>query len=142
MASPTSTPGWWVPAETGLPGRGLTQQPSGTTRVIASKKPSFFGIVGSTRLASCAITYPRVLPKVDHACSSSRVSDPVKSTVRWSPSTVRRTCTRMSVFPAGSLSTQASASYTPSGQEAISSRTRRAVSATLRSTHARIVSAP
>jgi hypothetical protein len=47
MTSPTSAPGWCVPAETGLPGSGLSTQPLGTTSLICSKKPSFFGISGS-----------------------------------------------------------------------------------------------
>ena len=47
MTSPTSAPGWWVPADTGLPGGGLSTQPEGTTSSMESKKPSFFGISGS-----------------------------------------------------------------------------------------------
>ena len=34
-------------ADTGLPGSGLSTQPFGTTSLICSKKPSFFGISGS-----------------------------------------------------------------------------------------------
>ena len=55
IASPTSTPGWCVPLLTGLPSTGFTHVPSGTRRSTQSKKPSFFGIDGSTRLASCEI---------------------------------------------------------------------------------------
>ena len=47
MTSPTSAPGWWVPALTGLFGGGFSTQPGGTTRRMLSKKPSFFGISGS-----------------------------------------------------------------------------------------------
>ena len=39
MTSPTSAPGWCVPALTGLPGSGLSTQPFGTTSLICSKKP-------------------------------------------------------------------------------------------------------
>ena len=39
MTSPTSAPGWCVPALTGLPGSGLSTQPFGTTSLIWSKKP-------------------------------------------------------------------------------------------------------
>ena len=49
---------------------------------MQSKNPSFFGIDGSTRLASWAIVYPRVLPYVDHAWMSGRSSEPAKSTMR------------------------------------------------------------
>ncbi len=56
IASPTSTPGWCVPDETGLPTTGFTHVPSGITSVMQSKNPSFFGIDESTRLASCAMT--------------------------------------------------------------------------------------
>ena len=56
MASPTSVPGWCVPAATERPSGGLRQQPFGTTRSIESKKPSFFGMVGSIIDASCATT--------------------------------------------------------------------------------------
>src|SRR3954471_14843106 len=55
MASPTSAPGWCVPADTGLPGAGLSTQPGGTTSSIESKKPSFFGISGSIIAAIWAI---------------------------------------------------------------------------------------
>ena len=57
------------------------------------KKPSFFGIDGSTRLANCAMTLPRVFPNVDHALMSGRVSEPSKSMMRWSPSTAIATWT-------------------------------------------------
>ena len=77
MTSPTSAPGWCVPALTGLPGGGLSTQPSGTTSLIWSKKPSFFGISGSIIEAIWPTVYPRVLPNVDHAWSSGRVSLPV-----------------------------------------------------------------
>src|SRR5213078_3009348 len=47
ITSPTSAPGWWVPALTGLLASGLSTQPLGTTSLICSKNPSFFGISGS-----------------------------------------------------------------------------------------------
>ena len=50
-----------MPLLTGLPSTGLTHVPSGTRRSTQSKKPSFFGIDGSTRLASCD---DRVAPRV------------------------------------------------------------------------------
>jgi len=56
---------------------GFSTQPDGTTRSTESKKPSFFGISGSIIAAIWAIVYPRVLPNVDHACSSGRMSLPV-----------------------------------------------------------------
>jgi len=52
------------------------------------KKPSFFGMDGSTRLASCAMTLPRVLPNVDQALMFGRVSEPSKSMISRSPVTV------------------------------------------------------
>ena len=76
MTSPTSAPGWCVPALTGLLECGLSTQPGGTTNLIWSKKPSFFGISGSIIDAICPTVYPRVFPKVDHAWISSRVSLP------------------------------------------------------------------
>ena len=62
MTSPTSAPGWWVPALTGLPGCGFSTQPWGTTSWIWSKNPSFLGISGSIIAAICATVYPRVFP--------------------------------------------------------------------------------
>ena len=56
IASPTSTPGWWVPAATVSPGRGFSTQPSGTIRSMELKKPSFLGIAGSIIEAICATT--------------------------------------------------------------------------------------
>ena len=55
MTSPTSAPGWWVPADTGLPGGGFNTHPGGTTSSMASKNPSFFGISGSIIAATWAI---------------------------------------------------------------------------------------
>ena len=104
MASLTSTPGWWVPLETGRPSTGLMQQPTGAMISMESKNPSFLAMVGSTMEASWDTTLPRVLPKVDQAWISGRSSEPVKSTMRCFPSTVTLTCTRMSVLPAGSAS--------------------------------------
>src|SRR5213595_1850247 len=60
IASPTSVPGWCVPAATERPGGGLRQQPSGTTRSIGRKKPSFLGMVGSI-LREGPHTLPHVL---------------------------------------------------------------------------------
>src|SRR4029079_16638704 len=77
MTSPTSAPGWCVPALTGLPVGGLGTQPPGTTSLIWSKKPSFFGISGSIIEAIWPTVYPRVLPNVDHAWISGRESEPV-----------------------------------------------------------------
>ncbi len=54
-ASPTSTAGWKAPSAAGLPGGGCRIEPSGTIISTASKSPSFFGMVGSTIEASCAI---------------------------------------------------------------------------------------
>ena len=88
MASPTSTPGWCVPELTGFGSTGLRQHPSGTRSSTQSKNPSFFGMEGSTRLASWAMALPRVLPKVDQPEMCGRVSDPSKSRMSRSPSTV------------------------------------------------------
>ena len=54
----------WTPFF-GFGSSGLRQQPNGTRRSTQSKKPSFFGMLESTKLASCAIALPRVLPYVD-----------------------------------------------------------------------------
>ena len=53
MTSPTSAPGWCVPALTGLLGCGLSTEPCGTVSLIWSKNPSFFGISGSIIDAIC-----------------------------------------------------------------------------------------
>ena len=104
MASLTSTPGWWVPLETGLPSVGFRHEPSGTRSSMQSKNPSFFGMLGSTMLASWAMALPRVLPNVDQAWISGRASEPSKSMISRSPATVTATWTWMSRFPAGSAS--------------------------------------
>ena len=54
MTSPMSAPGWWVPAETGRPGYGLSTQPSGTMSSMELKNPSFLGISGSIMAATWA----------------------------------------------------------------------------------------
>src|SRR5437660_5428128 len=77
MTSPMSAPGWWVPALTGLLAWGLSTQPAGATSSMPSKNPSFLGMAGSIIEAIWAIVYPRVLPNVDQAWISSRVSEPV-----------------------------------------------------------------
>ena len=45
-----------MPAATERPSGGFRQHPFGTISSIESKKPSFFGIVGSIIDASCATT--------------------------------------------------------------------------------------
>ena len=89
MTSPTSAPGWCVPADTGLPGGRVEHaalRHDELDRVEEALVLRDLGIHHRRRSGrSCS---PRVLPKVDHACSSGRVSLPVKSMTRRSPSTV------------------------------------------------------
>ena len=76
MASLTSTPGWWVPLETGFPSVGFRHEPLAYLQLMKSKNPSFLGIPASTMLASWAIVLPRVFPNVDQAWISGRLSEP------------------------------------------------------------------
>ena len=85
IASLTSTPGWWVPLETGFPSVGFRHEPSGTRSSMQSKKPSFLGMLASTMLASWAMALPRVFPNVDQAWISGRLSEPAKSMISRSP---------------------------------------------------------